>query len=427
MSTIKGLWKFRPHVTPMEGQSSFREYVKFKWFPYDWPDKRHVVAVASTTDYYYEDGFSAFDFDSDGSIRCLRKVTKIVTSDTGGIHTSYPNDSYAEYDIKKHTDSNNLCWYNGSISEPMLVDFGEEEQNVTYKFYTWFTNNAVDQTPVECSYNGITSIIDRGHVSTLTCREKYTIDNIKIKGSPLPLWFEYNGQRNHISNGETILLQCAGKRMKSDIVVNTIKEYPEMYTYNLNMAYSETTSLRAEIKCSVGDLVVAAIATRDKFTISNGWTLLSTSAVHSDDTINQTLSWAWKFAESTNESIMVTQASQQLLYINMVALQGATGIVDNGYSYTEGNAYSLTINKPTGIVLWGMSSSLWNSPATTPKDIWKITNNSPIVQAGGKYRGRLGLALDQSEDEMVTIYGSENASKSLIIGCLTVQGMDRLY
>jgi hypothetical protein len=70
---------------------------------------------------------------------------------------------------------------------------------------------------------------------------------------------------------------------------------------------SSVTSLTSNISCKTGDLIVAAIATRDTLTLSDGWTLISTSEVNSTDTTNgQRLSWAWKIAKSTSESITVT-------------------------------------------------------------------------------------------------------------------------
>lgn len=95
------------------------------------------------------------------------------------------------------------------------------------------------------------------------------------------------------------------------------------------------TTLSAAVNCSVGDLVIAAIITRDSLNISDGWTLISTSAVNSTDANGQRLSFAYKYATGENEGITVTQASAQRLYINIVALQGATGFVDNGYSYVD--------------------------------------------------------------------------------------------
>lgn len=425
MSTVKGVWKFRPQLKSMEDVTNvyapFEERVKFKWFPCEFPAHETKYYTTTYSTYYYEDDFSGFKFVSSGQIGCMKKIVKQYNSGGGG-QTTYPSNDYKTWYIR-YSGDDGLCWQNGSLSEPMFVDFGEEEQTVSDKFYAWLINNAVEQIPVECSYKGVTTPLDRGHISTLKCKDKYAVDDIKIKGSPLISWFEYNEKRTYIDNDETKILPCGGKKMRSDIVVNTIKEYPEMFTYNVNIGSSKTT-LRAEIQCYVGDLVVAAIATRDTLTLSDGWTLVSTSGTNSTDTNNQRLSWAWKIAESTTESITVTQASEQRLYINMVALQGATGVVDSGYSYLDEAAGSLTISKPEGLVLWGMTAPVWST--TTPYVGWKASNSMPIIQSDGYMQQRLGLGLDQSEDENVTFISAAD-STTMIVGCLTVQGMDKFY
>jgi N-acetylneuraminic acid mutarotase len=197
------------------------------------------------------------------------------------------------------------------------------------------------------------------------------------------------------------------------------------YYYTSSVAeLTEGTELTSSVSCNVGDLVVAAIATRDTLTLSDGWTLISTSEVNSTDTTNgQRLSWAWKIAESTTESITVTQATAQRLYINMVALPGATGVTDNGYSYADSNVANITVTKPEGLVLWGMTAPTWTT--TAPYNGWTISNDSPIIELPNTTPQRLGIGLDQSTDESVTI--TPEAAATMIIGCLTVQGLEKFY
>ncbi len=187
------------------------------------------------------------------------------------------------------------------------------------------------------------------------------------------------------------------------------------------------TAFSASIHCGVGDLVVAAILTRDTMTVSNGWTLISTSGFNSADTTGngQRLSWAYKFAESTEESITVSQASAQRMYINMIALPGATGVIDNGYSYrNDTTSGSMTLSKPEGLVLWGMTSPLWTTIA--PYRLWEISNNSPVIQLGSETQPRLGVALDQSDDAIVTMEAGSTAT-TMIVGSLTVEGIPKFY
>ena len=194
-----------------------------------------------------------------------------------------------------------------------------------------------------------------------------------------------------------------------------------------NYIATETTAgteLTASVECNPGDLVVAAIATRDTLTLSDGWTLVSTSEINSADTAGngQRLSWAWKFAESAMESIVVTQASEQRLYINMVALTGATGVIDNGYSYVDdASASTITVNKPDGLVLWGLTN-----PVGSTGNQWTSTNDIPIVQLGTDTCARLAIGLDQTNETSVT-FAPGSSGTTMIVGCLTVQGMEKFY
>lgn len=187
---------------------------------------------------------------------------------------------------------------------------------------------------------------------------------------------------------------------------------------------TSATTLTASVSCKVGDLVIAAIATRDTLSLSSGWALVSTSGVNSNDTTNgQRLSFAYMFATSTTASITVTQASAQRLYINMVALTGATGIIDNGYHYDNnenGDTHSITLEKPSGLVLWATTA-----PQASTPNVWKVDNASPTIQLGTDTQARLVIVLDQSEAETVTF--SQPTGSTIIAGSLTVEGIDKFY
>lgn len=236
--------------------------------------------------------------------------------------------------------------------------------------------------------------------------------------------------------GSTATASVAYKKGKPTVYLNAsvIAEAPtaDIYGCNIEVYYlasasevNSNTTLTSSVNCNIGDLVVAAIATRDTLTLSDGWTLISTSGVNSADTTNgHRLSWAYKFATSTTESITVTQASAQRLYINMVALQGATGVVDNGYSYVDNTTdTSITVEKPSGLILWGMTAPRWGTTAPYPE--WTVSNDMPIIQLGTDTQQRLGIGLDQSSVESVTFKPGTTAP--LTVGSLTVQGMDNFY
>ena len=182
------------------------------------------------------------------------------------------------------------------------------------------------------------------------------------------------------------------------------------------------TTLTSQVACNVGDLVIAAIVTRSPLTVSDGWTLISTSTVISGDSTNQILSWAYKYAESESESITVTQETANRAYINMCSLQGATGYVDNGFVYdTATDTTSFTITKPSGLTLWAASKSTWHT--ASPHGAWTISNDSPSTQLDqASTQPRLALFYDQSNDSSVTFTTSLSTGVRTF-GSLTIQGM----
>ena len=181
------------------------------------------------------------------------------------------------------------------------------------------------------------------------------------------------------------------------------------------------TTLTSQVACNVGDLVIAAIVVRSALTLSDGWTLIGTSTPIAGDEFNQSLSWAYKYAESTSESITVTQATANRIYINMCSLQGATGYVDNGFTYdTATDTTSFTITKPSGLTLWAASKPAWGT--SSPYGAWTINNGSTSTQlAQANTQPRLALFYDQSNDSSVTFTTGTTGVRTF--GSLTIQGM----
>ena len=195
-------------------------------------------------------------------------------------------------------------------------------------------------------------------------------------------------------------------------------------TYYIGSAAETTsdTTLTSQVACNVGDLVIAAIVTRSPLTVSDGWSLISTSTgIVGSANANQILSWAYKYAESESESITVTQETANRAYINMCSLQGATGYVDNGFVYdTATDTTSFTITKPSGLTLWAASTPSWST--SSPYGAWTISNDSPSTQLDqASTQPRLALFYDQSNDSSVTF--TSRAADACTFGSLTIQGM----
>lgn len=185
-------------------------------------------------------------------------------------------------------------------------------------------------------------------------------------------------------------------------------------------SYATNTERSITRSCHVGDTLVAAILTRDTLTVSDGWTLISTSEINSADTSGngQRLSWAYKVAESESETLTVTQASNQIIGINIIILTGLASLVDNGYSYrnnADGN--TITVNKPRGLVLWGVCAPKWSTST-----YWAVSNNIPTVQAGIGWYGRLAIGYDATDEATVTFTADGlSVGSTIIVGCLSVR------
>lgn len=129
-------------------------------------------------------------------------------------------------------------------------------------------------------------------------------------------------------------------------------------------------TLDTTITCEVGDLILAQIIVRSALTLPTGWTLLRTIPAV-ETTFNQTLSFAYKKATSTSETLTVTQATAGRIYTNLVRLSNAVSIsYIQSCEKTNTGAQSISSTKPVtpNMVIWGASSTLWIT--TTPYGDW---------------------------------------------------------
>lgn len=178
--------------------------------------------------------------------------------------------------------------------------------------------------------------------------------------------------------------------------------------------------------CKVGDLIVAAFAIRsDLVSLSDGWTLISTSKsateINTTCTTVQTLSFAYKYATTTTEELTVTQTTAARIYLNMVSLGSASGFTDVGYQYQDNSTAAdktcIVSTRPEGkLVLWGVAAVYWSSA------VWKASNDATLIQSTSSSQPRLLLAIDTSEDESVTFTNNSNSSLNVVIcGALSIE------
>lgn len=124
-------------------------------------------------------------------------------------------------------------------------------------------------------------------------------------------------------------------------------------------------TLDTTITCEIGDLILAQIIVRSALTLPTDWTLLRTiPAVETK--FNQTLSFAYKRATSTSETLTVTEATAGRIYTNLVRLSNAASIsYIQSCENTGTNIASISSTKPVtpNMVIWGASNTMWNNPS----------------------------------------------------------------
>lgn len=147
-------------------------------------------------------------------------------------------NNYIGYSLntKDNQDSSKIVWaYTGdkwNDEAYKTVDFGETPQEVSNDFYTWFIANAVQQvadTSTKITYNGTAiASIEAGQTATLSCAGKKAKTDIIINFISAGVII-YNNTETTVETGKTATLSCAGKKMLTDIMV-TITAEPELET-----------------------------------------------------------------------------------------------------------------------------------------------------------------------------------------------------
>lgn len=198
------------------------------------------------------------------------------------------------------------------------------------------------------------------------------------------------------------------------------------YTSAVNEVSSATT-LATSVSCTVGDLVIATFVIRgNTYSLSNDWTLLGISDFISSSSLQRT-GMAYKIATSTTESITVTQDISDRIYMNLVAITGASIGIFSGF--TKNNTdNSITVNKPTGLVVWAVSARSWGSAPIIP---WVISPNDNIASISLLSTApRLLNVLDQSNNNTITFSAqpySETTPSDITAASLTITGIDNFW
>lgn len=193
----------------------------------------------------------------------------------------------------------------------------------------------------------------------------------------------------------------------------------ERFTSAVNNISSGTT-LTTSVSCAVGDLVVATFIIRgNTYSLSDGWTLIGLSEVVG--TANQRTGLAYKMATNTTESLTITQDRSDRIYTNLVAITGASIGTFSGFT-TKPTGKSITMNRPNGLVLWAVSSSVWGGLS-----LWDISNIADITAIELPTQPRCLTALDQGNDSTVTFTYDTAGDGALAAASLTITGIDNFW
>ena len=184
------------------------------------------------------------------------------------------------------------------------------------------------------------------------------------------------------------------------------------------------TTLDTTIPCEVGDLILAQIIVRSALTLPTDWTLLRTIPAVGT-TNNQTLSFAYKRATSTSETLTVTQATAGRIYTNLVRLSNATSIsYIQSCEKTGTGIKSISSTKPVtpNMVIWGAASATWRT--SSPYGNWTYSPSTldyySLPQA--TKAPRLGTFIDSSGAGERTFTIPSDSSNSMMCGAVEIVG-----
>lgn len=112
----------------------------------------------------------------------------------------------------------------GSNQTARTVDFGTVEQEVSEEWYTWLTANATpqaseDDTPnTLITYDGVTVEMKNGQTATHKCAGKKMKTNVVVV-PVFDVYINYDGVAHAVYAGDTAVVMCEGKKMRTDVAI----------------------------------------------------------------------------------------------------------------------------------------------------------------------------------------------------------------
>ena len=306
---------------------------------------------------------------------------------------------------------------------------------ISQQFYT------ISDTSITANSDVLMELTDDGGVKAYSMEAgKMTVIRDTVPTSPIPYTYKVkqtnaSGQftvLNHFAgvtsvNGQTGAVTIAVPTKTSQLENDSgyVSNLPTVQNVVCNDVDSAAT-LDTTITCEVGDLILAQIIVRSALTLPTDWTLLRTIPAI-ETTYNQTLSFAYKRATSTSETLTVTQATAGRIYTNLVRLSNAGSIsYIQSCEKTGTDIASISSTKPVtpNMVIWGASSTLWVT--TTPYGDWTYSPSTldyySVPQASRQ--PRLGTFVDSSEagERTFSAAGINGNANAMMCGAVEIVG-----
>lgn len=300
---------------------------------------------------------------------------------------------------------------------------------------------AISDTSITANSDILMELTDDGGVKSYSMEAgKITVIRDTVPTQPIPFTYKVkqtnaSGQFtlvNHFAgvtsvNGQTgavtiaVPTKTSQLENDSDYVRSVIPPIVQNVVCN---DVDSATTLDTTITCEIGDLILAQIIVRSALTLPTGWTLLRTIPAV-ETTYNQTLSFAYKRATSTSETLTVTQATAGRIYTNLVRLSNAASIsYIQSCEKTGTGIKSISSTKPVtpNMVIWGAASSIWNT--NSPYGDWTYAPSTLVYYSlpQSTKQPRLGTFIDSSGAGERTFAIPNDSSNSLMCGAVEIVG-----
>lgn len=289
----------------------------------------------------------------------------------------------------------------------------------------------ISDTSITANSDILMELTDEGGVkANALANGSITVIRDTVPTQPIP--YTYKVKQTNASGQFTVLNHYVPKVEIPTIPTKTSELINDSgYVSNLPIVQNvvcndvdSATTLDTTITCEVGDLILAQIIVRSALTLPTGWTLLRTIPAV-DPPTNQTLSFAYKRATSTSETLTVTQASAGRIYTNLVRLSNAVSIsYIQSCEKTGTSIKSISSTKPvtSNMVIWGAASSIWKNPS--PYGDWTYSPSTldyySLPQASRQ--PRLGTFIDNSGTGERTFTIPYDSSTSIMCGAVEIVG-----